>query len=138
MPVKTAKSPPAKSVAPKKRGRSREYYTNHMPSGLVGRTIVAIRPMTREEVEQEGWPYYANMVPTAIALDSGDIVFAVTDRGGGTITPALLLGNAADGRPFAVPPTMEAGTKIEKQQAMSESVRKTPPHVVELGATKRP
>jgi len=48
----------------------------------VGRKIVAVRPMTKEEVEREGWDdWYRSNVPV-IVLDDGTTLFPSRDEEG--------------------------------------------------------
>lgn len=65
---------------------------------LVGRRIVAIRPMSESELAAEGWPT-DDLVP-AIVLDSGAVVFSSRDEEGNG--PGALFGMTPRGDGFRV------------------------------------
>lgn len=109
------------------------------PDGLVGRRIVALRPMTKKEAEQEGWSYHPTAVPTVLELDDKSVLFPAADGGNGKITPAQLVGNTAQNRPFVLLSVMEKGTKIKAKPVEGLKTRqKTAPHVIEMGTGKSP
>ncbi len=61
---------------------------------LVGRTVVAVRHMTEEELETEGWGNYL-LAPTVIVLDDTTIVYPSRDDEGNG--PGVLFGVDKDG-----------------------------------------
>ncbi len=61
---------------------------------LVGRTVVAVRPMTEEELEAEGWGNYL-LPPPAIVFDDATIVYPSRDDEGNG--PGVLFGIDNDG-----------------------------------------
>ncbi len=65
---------------------------------LVGRRIVAIRPMSEAELIAEGWPT-DDLVP-AIILDSGAVIFPSCDEEGNG--PGALFGMTPRGNGFRV------------------------------------
>lgn len=131
-----------KKDAPKKNTRSPRdrYPSGILPIGLVGRKIVKIRPMTRGEVEQEGWGYVESHAPTALVLDNGAVLFPAYDRHG-RIAPAYLLGNTPDNKPFSLLTTMEVDTSIEERPPTPDKrdgYAKSRPFVCELGRSACP
>jgi hypothetical protein len=136
------KSAPKKKPAErKKRLHARDFYQGYPPADLIGQRIVALRPMTKKEAEQEGWEYHPTAVPSVIELENGDVLFPVADNGGGRPKPACLMGNTKDNRPFMLLSVMESGTRIEPVDPAfngGENVRKALPRVVEVGAAKCP
>ena len=50
---------------------------------LVGQKIVEVRPMTTEEMENEGWDVHAHMeIPAAIVTEKGTVIFPMRDPEG--------------------------------------------------------
>lgn len=132
----------AKKSAPrKKRPRARDKLVGgYPPDGLVGRKIVQLRPMTRAEVEQEGWAYAESHAPTAVVLEDGSVLFPAHDSGG-RIAPAYLLGNTPDNKPFSLLTVMEAETTIDERPQPAtprDGYPKSRPLVCELGRSPCP
>ena len=65
-------------------------------NNLVGKTIKALRPMTPEELETEGWDDGRRGVPVAIELDDGTVIYPARDEEGNG--PGVLFGHTADGQ----------------------------------------
>jgi len=133
--------PKTKARPAKGRVHTRDFYQGYPPAGLIGQRIVALRPMTQEEAEQEGWEYHPTAVPSVLVLESGDVLFPAADNGTGRPSPACLMGNTKDNRPFVLLSVMEAGTRIEPVSPEFHGRLNTPraaPYVVEMGASRRP
>lgn len=127
---------------PGKKSSTRDYRRGHAPSGLIGQRIVTLRPMTKKEAEQEGWPYHPTAVPTVIVLESGDVLFPAAANPDGRSVPAHLIGNTSENKPFVLVSVMERGTKITaKQKSAGEPKKRSGaaiPHVIEMGTSRCP
>lgn len=49
---------------------------------LIGRTIVDFRPMTKQELIDDGWKEAEETIPLVMVLDNGDIIYASKDEDG--------------------------------------------------------
>ncbi len=65
---------------------------------LVGKTIVAVREMTQEELEHEGWSNRL-LVPVLVLSDGTKLYCSRDEEGNG---PGALFGMTLDGESFAV------------------------------------
>lgn len=130
---------PAVSKARGKLRRPREQSKGYPPADVVGRTIVAVRPMTEKEAQQERWPYFPHMVPSVLELDNGVVLFPAADDNG-RAAPAHLIGNTAENKPFALVSEMEAGTALVEEtiEQAPRAYRKALPRVAELGTARCP
>ena len=51
-------------------------------TGLVGAKVMMVRPMTKEEMDREGWHKDRHGFPTVICLDNGVILYPSRDSEG--------------------------------------------------------
>ena len=70
-----------------------------MSVSLVGRLIVEVRPMSREEVEAEGWDDHSTAA-MVLLLDDGTILYPSRDEEGNG--PGALFGVEANGGAFGL------------------------------------
>lgn len=68
--------------------------TDNRLKGMVGRKIVAVRPMTREELAREGWEPRCWQTCTAIEIEGGIVLYASQDSEGNG--PGMLFGCEGD------------------------------------------
>lgn len=54
--------------------------TTAIDTNIIGATIVDIRPMTKEEMNKEGWR--KNEIPSCLVLSSGTILYPSMDTEG--------------------------------------------------------
>lgn len=71
-------------------------------SGLVGRTIRDVRPMSPAELQAEGWDPPAWQHPVLLVLDDGTKLYASRDAEGNG--PGTLFGTEQSGRSFRITP----------------------------------
>jgi hypothetical protein len=64
-------------------------------TGVTGHTIARVRPMTEDEMDQEGWEAGRRGVPMALVLDNGVVIFPSRDMEGNG--PGALFARDADG-----------------------------------------
>lgn len=98
-----------------KPNKSSEFSEDFLPSGLVGRTVVAVRPMTRKEVEQEGWVYKVERAPTVLVLDDNTVLIPARSKRDGKSAPAFLIGNTPGNRPFTLLTELTSETAPKKK-----------------------
>jgi hypothetical protein len=72
--------------------------SNAIDAGIVGATIVAIRPMTKEEMDNEGWR--KNEIPSCLVLSSGTILYPSMDTEGNDA--GALFGLDKEGQAFGL------------------------------------
>lgn len=48
----------------------------------IGKTITAVRPMTKEEAEREGWSFGRHSAPSVVVLSDGSLIYASRDPEG--------------------------------------------------------
>ena len=67
---------------------------------LIGRKIMAIRPISKTELEVEGWEPYTHTATCVILLDNGTLLYpSQDDEGNG---PGTLFAQDTDGRSYIV------------------------------------
>lgn len=68
---------------------------------VIGATIVDVRPMTAQEIENEGWEVFAfRGAPLALVLSTGAILYASQDEEGNG--PGAFFGLLKDKTAFAI------------------------------------
>ena len=67
-------------------------------NSIIGATIVDIRPMSKEEMDKEGWS--KNEIPMVLVLSSGTILYPSMDTEGNDA--GSLFGKTSDGISFGV------------------------------------
>ena len=72
--------------------------TSEIDTSIIGATIVDIRPMTKEEMNKEGWR--KNEIPSCLVLSSGTILYPSMDTEGNDA--GALFGMTSDGISFGV------------------------------------
>ncbi len=72
--------------------------TDHDQTNFVGRRIVAVRAMTKDELAAEGWP--PNETVPTLVLDDGTVLFPSRDEEGNG--PGALFGATARKQGFHV------------------------------------
>ena len=72
--------------------------TDHDRTTVVGRRIVAVRAMTKDELEAEGW--LPDEAVPVLVLDDGSVLFPSRDEEGNG--PGALFGATADRKGFRV------------------------------------
>jgi hypothetical protein len=65
-----------------------------------GRTIVGVRPMTPDELENEGWELRYGSDPSTIVFDDGSVLYPSQDPEGNG--PGMLFGKLADGSTVSI------------------------------------
>ena len=78
----------------------------------MNRTIIAVRPMTEEELEQQGWSETFNGAPPALVLDDGSVLFPSADAEG-NYGGALFFVNAKGTQGILITQTIEEKTPHE-------------------------
>jgi fumarylacetoacetate (FAA) hydrolase family protein len=77
---------------------SKTYEAETIDDSMIGATIVDIRPMTREEMNKEGWR--KNEIPMVLVLSTGTILYPSQDTEGNDA--GALFGVTSDGISFGV------------------------------------
>lgn len=80
---------------------------------ILGAKIVAIRPMTKKEADQEGFEFGGRHdAPMVLELDNGLAIYALADEEGNG--PGTLVGRDRKGQSFYVTPESktEMGTEV--------------------------
>lgn len=77
---------------------SKTYEAETVDDSMIGATIVDIRPMTREEMNKEGWR--KNEIPMVLVLSTGTILYPSQDTEGNDA--GALFGVTSDGISFGV------------------------------------
>jgi fumarylacetoacetate (FAA) hydrolase family protein len=72
--------------------------SNTVEDGIVGSKVIDIRPMTKEEMSNEGWQ--KNEIPMVLVLSSGTILYPSQDTEGNDA--GALFGVTSDGTSFGV------------------------------------
>jgi hypothetical protein len=72
--------------------------SNTVDDTIIGSTVVDIRPMTREEMSNEGWQ--KNEIPMVLVLSSGTLLYPSQDTEGNDA--GALFGVTSDGISFGV------------------------------------
>ena len=72
--------------------------SNTVDDTIIGSTVVDIRPMTREEMNSEGWQ--KNEIPMVLVLSSGTLLYPSQDTEGNDA--GALFGVTSDGISFGV------------------------------------
>jgi hypothetical protein len=67
---------------------------------LVGKKIIAMRPMTQQEMDQEGWESKFQGVPVVLILESGVKLYSSCDEEGNG--PGAMFGMTPDGKSFSI------------------------------------
>lgn len=77
---------------------SKTYEAETVDDSMIGATIVDIRPMTREEMNKEGWR--KNEIPMVLVLSTGTILYPSQDTEGNDA--GALFGVTSDGISFGI------------------------------------
>jgi hypothetical protein len=77
---------------------SKTYEAETIDDSMIGSTIVDIRPMTKAEMDKEGWR--KNEIPMVLVLSSGTILYPSQDTEGNDA--GALFGMTSDGISFGV------------------------------------
>jgi hypothetical protein len=70
-----------------------------MKDPIIGKKIIGIRDMTKQEMEDNGWDEYLRDRPSVLVLEDETILFASQDPEGNG--PGALFGVTKDGGGFA-------------------------------------
>lgn len=73
---------------------------------VIGRTIVGVRPLSRQELADQGWFVGARSVPVVLELDDGSLLWASQDDEGNG--PGTLFAQDKAGR-FSIVTPAEGG-----------------------------
>ena len=77
---------------------SKTYEAETVDDSIVGSTVIDIRPMTKEEMNTEGWR--KNEIPMVLVLSSGTILYPSQDTEGNDA--GALFGVLADSTAFGL------------------------------------
>ena len=69
---------------------------------IVGHRILAVRPMTDKELQDEGWDMGLGEAALAIVLDDGSVIYASQDGEGNG--PGVLFAHDVHGKGFYIAP----------------------------------
>ena len=80
---------------------------------ILGAKVVAIRPMSQKEADQEGFGFDRHGAPMVLELDNGLTIYALADEEGNG--PGTLVGRDRKGQSFYVTPERktEMGTEVK-------------------------
>lgn len=85
-------------------------------SDLAGRTIKEARPMTKAELDAEGWEPTPYDCPLVLVLDDGTKLYPSRDAEGNG--PGVLFGIDEQGRSFALMPKPKRSTAGSRKRAV--------------------